>query len=303
MNDNYNKIDREILEELIEGNIHDIYTFIKKHCYKDMYMTIYDYTLSELSLDDDLDKFIKITLRTYKRQNKLNKSLKITDGKYFDNYLLGCIVGRIFETFPEAKALEHETKHTFKEKVVKREQESLDHLLNGEYNTRFLTGLIRNKFSNKDEANIDEVIDYIESLSKDIGDQEEKTDFLAHFNTLITKKKITLNQLGTESLIKKGIYELSLGKQPSKNQLIMLAFALKLDKEEIDILFNLAKEKIKNNHDSNIYSFDSDNERDNLLLHWMNNIGQLEIIAKKRDKYIVEIINSILKESNFDILK
>jgi len=303
MNEDYNKIDREILEELIEGNIHDIYTFVKRHCYKDMYMTIYDYTFKDLNIDDDLDRFIKITLRTYKRQNKLNKSLKITDGKYFDNYLLSCIVGRIFETYEEAKALEEETKQTFKDKVLKKEQESLDHLLNGEYNTSFLTGLIRNKFSDKNEANIDEVIKYIESLSKDNDNKVEETDLLEYFNDLITRKKVTLNQLGTESLIKKGIYELSLGKQPTKNQLIMLIFALKLDKEESDTLFKLAKEKIKNNYDSNIYSFDSANERDNLLLHWMNNINQLEIIANKRNKYIVEIINSILKESNFAILK
>ena len=303
MNEEYKKINREIIEELIEGNTHDLYLFVKRHCYKDMYMTIYDYTLEELNIHDDLDKFIKIALRTYKRQNKLNKSLKITDGKYFDNYLLGCIVGRIFENYQGAKALKGETKHTFKEKVLEKEQKSLDHLLTSEYNTSFLTGLIRNNFSNKTEVNINEVIEYIENLSKDSPKDKAKEDFLSYFNGLITLKKISLNQLGTESLIKKGIYEISLGKQPTKNQLIMLIFALKLDKEAQDKLFCLAKDKIKNNHDSNIYTFDNENPRDQLLIHWLNNINQLEIIAEKRNKSVVEIINSILKESTFDILK
>ena len=299
----FSLVDREILEELIEGNVHDIYMFVKKHCYKDMYMTIYDYTFKRLSFNDDLDKFIEIALRTYKRQNKLNKSLKVTDGKYFDTYLLVCIVGRIFDIYKDAPALFNETKESFKEKVLIKEQQSLDHLLNGEYNTSFLAGLIRNNFSNKKEVSIDEVIEYIESLASDKLNKEQPVDFLTFFNELILNNKFSLNQLGTESLIKKGIYEISLGKQPSKNQLIMLVFALRLGKEKSDKLFFLAKEQVKNNYDSNIYSFDKDNERDQLIVHWLNNMSQLEKIANKRDKPIVEIMNSILRESNFDILK
>ena len=80
----YNKIDIDVLKEFIEGEVNDIYAFVKKVYYKDMYMTIHDYCFNDLKNDDSIDKYIKASLTDYRLQNRLNKSLKVTDGKYFE---------------------------------------------------------------------------------------------------------------------------------------------------------------------------------------------------------------------------
>ena len=43
--------------------------------------------------------------------------------------------------------------------------------------------------------------------------------------------------------------------------------------------------------------------RDKLIIHWLNNIEDLSAIAKKKNKYIVEVVNDILESANYDILK
>lgn len=298
----YKKVDMEILREFIEGEVHDIYSFVKKYCYKDMYMTIHDYYLSRLSNNDSLEQFIKIALKDYKLQNKLNKALKITDGKYFDEYLINCIIGSVYEKFPNSEVLQKETKESFFQKLLIQEQCSLDNKLISEHDISLLTGLLRHKFENKNNPNIEAIIDFIKELSKEEPKKIEQ-DFDAYFNELISLKNYTLNQLGKDSLINKGIYELSLGKVPTKNQLIMLTITLKLNKNEQDTLFTLARNKIKDTSYSNMYAFEKDNNRDNLILHWLNNLERLQEIAKVRNKNVVQILNDILKESNFDILK
>jgi len=299
----YNKIDIDVLKEFIEGEVHDIYLFVKKNYYKDMYMTIHDYTLKDLKNDDTLEKYIKATLYDYKLQNKLNKSLKVTDGKYFDEYLMHCIIGTVFDRFPNSKALKQETKKTYLLKIIEEEKYSLDNNLISEHNISLLTGILRNKFRSKDNYNIEDVIAFLKELSSDIKKEEKNDSFTDYLNKLIVIKNMTLNQLGTESLIKKGIYDISLGKIPTKNQLIMLIIALKLNREESNKLFELAKLEVKNSSNSNIYSFEKDNERDILILHWLNNLDNLKEIARKRNKNTIQIFNEILTESNFEILK
>lgn len=299
----YNKVDIEVLKELIEGEVHDVYLFIKKHCYRDMYMTIHEYTLAELSECDSLERFIKVALKDYKMQNRLNKSLKVTDGKHFDYFLMRCIVGLIFERYKDCEALKNETIRSFITKVVEEEAQLLDNRLISEHNVLILTGILKSKFENKKNLTIEEVNEFIESISPTEQEIEIEGDFFEYFNKLIKDKHMTLNQLGNESLIKKGIYEISLGKQPNKNQLVMLMLALKLDKEEREMFLLLAKEQLKNTADSNMYSFEKGNERDTLILHWLDNMDELQTVVEKRKKSVVEIVNDILKGSNFEILR
>lgn len=304
MDRRYNRVDIGILREFIEGEVNDIYLFVKKHCYRDMYMSLHDYCLKDLDENDSIEKFIKATLYDYKMQNWLNKSLKITDGKYFDEYLLHCIIGEVFDRFGNGKTLAKESKTAYLQKVIDEEHGTLGHKLINEYNLSLLFGLLRNRFEKKNNVDINEVINFIEDISpeNEIND-DTGNDFFIYLNNLISKKNITLNQLGNESLIKKGIYDISLGKQPTKSQLIMLVIALRLNTEEVDKLFKLAREKIKDGSNSNMYSFEKDNNRDALLLHWLNNMESLKNIARKRNKSAVEIMNQILTESKFEILR
>lgn len=299
----YNKIDMEILQEFTEGEVHDIYLFVKKYCYKDMYMTIHDYALAGLTENESLDRYIRAALYDYKLQNHLNKSLKVTDGKYFDSYLLKCIVGIILDRYGSGEALKNENKKSLTEKIIELENKSLDNRLISEHNVSILTGLLKSKFQNKDNLSIFEVTDFIENLTPTKKETLEVKDFFEYLNNLIKDKNLTLNQLGNESLIKKSIYDISLGKIPTKNQLIMLVLTLKLNTEEKDKLFKLAKFEVKNTSESNIYAFESDNERDELIKHWLDNIDELQNISNKRRKSLVETVNDILKNSDFEILK
>ncbi len=88
-----------------------------------------------------------------------------------------------------------------------------------------------------------------------------------------------------------------MGKLPTKNNLIMISFVLRLSTEKRLKLFELAKVKDKSN--SNIYNFDTTDRRDKLILHWLNNIDELENIAKSKNKYIVEVFNEILRVAKF----
>ena len=108
-----------------------------------------------------------------------------------------------------------------------------------------------------------------------------------------------MNQLGNESLIKKGIYDITMGKLPTKNNLIMISFALRLSHEKRVKLFELAGDKVKNKSNSNMYNFDTTNKRDKLILHWLNNIDELEKIAKSKNKYI----HKISEKTNFSWLR
>ena len=297
----YNKIDIDVLKEFILGDVHDIYLFIKKTLYKDMYMTIHDYCFNELKEEDDIETFKKAALLDYNMQNALNKSLKVTDGKFFDNYLMNCILGNLYERFPNSNALLSNTKESFFDEIYKIDKQQKNNLI-GEHEIFLLSGLIKTKFKNCENVPVDELIQYLKELSYEEEEQENQS-FTSYLNQLTNERRITLNQLGTESFIKKGIYEISLGKIPTKNQLIMISISLNLTKEESKKLFELAKEEIKNSGNSNMYSFEKENKRDALILHWLNNIESLKDIAKKRDKNVIQILNTILDESGFEILK
>lgn len=286
----YNKIDIDVLKEFIEGEVNDIYAFVKKVYYKDMYMTIHDYCFNDLKNDDSIDKYIKASLDDYRLQNRLNKSLKVTDGKYFDEYLMHCIIGTLYERFPNSKALLNETKKSFMLKLVEEEKCTLNNKLISEHNISLLTGILRNKFNSKESYNIEDIILFLKELSSDEKDEDVVDNFTNYLNSLIVIKNMTLNQLGTESFVKKGIYDISLGKMPTKNQLIMLIIALKLNKEESSTLFKLAKKEVKNTSNSNMYSFEKDNERDILILHWLNNLDNLKEIARKKIKALFKYL-------------
>lgn len=294
----YNKIDIDILKELIDGDTHDVYLFIKKTIYKDMYLSIHDYCFKDLNENDNIETFKKAALLDYNMQNALNKSLKVTDSKYFDEYLMNCILGNLYERFPNSKALLKESKEDFFNYIYGINESKKDDI-----NISLLSGLIKSKFKNKEKISILELTEFLKNLSNEENKNIKEETFTDYLNELTKSKNITLNQLGTESFIKKRIYEISLGKTPTKNQLIMLSISLNLNKDESKKLFNLAKDKVKNSSISNIYSFEKDNERDNLILHWLNNIESLKDIARKRNKNVIQILNDILKESNFEILK
>ena len=163
--------------------------------------------------------------------------------------------------------------------------------------------LLKDKFGSSSSTNINDVIDYIYEISNKDKKISNINNFDEYINELINESNLTLNQLGNESLIKKGIYELTMDKLPTKNNLIMLSFALRLSKEKRLKLFELAKDKVRNKSNSNIYNFDTTNKRDKLILYWLNNVDDLDKIAKKKNKYIVEVFNDILKSANYDILK
>jgi len=303
MNNDYRRLDIEILKDFMEGEEHDIYLLVKKLYFKDMYMSLYEHSFRKLTDDDNLETFVSTAFKAYKTQNKLNQCLKIRDGKYFDQFLIGCVAGEIYNRFPNAKCLENVSKYDFMKLVIEKEKNYLDNILINEYNIDFLISLLKDKFGSSHSTNIKDVIDYIYEISnkdKKLGNINSFEDYI---NELISESNLTLNQLGNESLIKKGIYELTMDKLPTKNNLIMLSFALRLSKEKRIKLFELAKDKVRNKSNSNMYNFDTTNKRDKLILYWLNNIGDLDKIAKKKNKYIVEVFNDILKSANYDILK
>ena len=187
--------------------------------------------------------------------------------------------------------------------IIEKERNYIDNVLLNEYNVDLLISLIKDKFGSK-MANVNEVADYIYELSKTNDNNYTSINTLEEYlNELIKENNITLHQLGNESLIKKGIYDLTVDKLPTKNQLIMISFALRLSKEKRIKLFELATYKVENKSYSNMYNFDEDNLRDKLIIHWLNNIDELNKIAKKKNKYIVEVVNDILESANYDILK
>lgn len=298
----FRSIDIEIIKDFIEGEEHDIYLLVKKTCFKDMYMSLYEYSFRDLKDEDNIETFIDTAFKAYRKQNKLNQSLKISSGKYFDDFLISCVVGEIYQRYPNSDALKNVSKEEFKNKIIEKEKTYLDNILINEYNIDFLTSLLKDKFSDS-TTNIKDVIDYIYEISNKDNRLNIINDYFDYINELIVASNLTLNQLGNESLIKKNIYDITLDKLPTKNNLIMLSFALRLSKEKRLKLFELASSKVKDKSNSNMYSFDMNNKRDKLIMHWLNNIDELDLICKKKNKYIVSVVNDILESANFDILK
>ena len=194
-------------------------------------------------------------------------------------------------------------KDEFKKMIIEKERNYIDNVLLNEYNVDLLISLIKDKFGTN-MANVNEVADYIYELSSNNETKFSSINtFEEYFNELIKESKLTLHQLGNESLIKKGIYDLTIDKLPTKNQLIMISFALRLSKEKRVKLFELVREKVENKSYSNMFNFDEDNLRDKLIIHWLNNVEELDSIAKKKNKYIVEVFNDMLDSAGYDILK
>lgn len=304
MNSDYRRLDIEVLEDFMDGEEHDVYLLIKKLYFKDMYMSLYEDSFKKLSDNDSLDTFVETAFRAYKKQNRLNQCLKVRDGKYYDEFLIKCVASEVYRRFPNAGCLKTMIKEDFIELMIEKEKNYLDNILLNEYNLDFLISLLKDKFGNGQNANISEVIDYIYEISNSRENRLSMINtFEEYLNLLIADANVTLNQLGNESLIKKGIYDITMGKLPTKNNLIMISFALRLSLEKRLKLFELAGDKVKNKSNSNMYNFDTTNKRDKLILHWLNNIDELERIANSKNKYIVEVFNDILRSAGFDTLK
>ena len=304
MNSDYRKLDIGVLKDFMEGEEHDVYLLIKKLFFKDMYMSLYEDSFKKLDNNDSLETFVETAFRAYRTQNRLNQCLKVRDGKYYDEFLIKCVASEMYRRFPDAIVVKTMVKEDFIDLVIEKEKNYLDNTLLNEYNVDFLISLLKDKFGNSHNANISEIIDYIYEISNSRESKLGKINtFEEYINELIKESNVTLNQLGNESLIKKGIYDITMGKLPTKNHLIMLSFALRLSLEKRIKLFELCKEKVKDKSNSNIYNFDTTNKRDKLILHWLNNISELEVIAKSKNKYIVEVFNEILRSANFDVLK
>ncbi len=302
MND-FRRIDIEILKDFMDGEEHDVYLLIKKLFFKDMYMSLYEYCFKNLSEEDSVETFVEAAFKAYREQNKLNQCLKIRDGKHHDFFLIRCVASEIYERYKNSYLVKNIPKDEFKKMIIEKERNYIDNVLLNEYNVDFLISLIKDKFGSN-MANVNDVANYIYELSNHNENKFSNIkSYEEYLNELIKENKITLYQLGNESLIKKGIYDLTVDKLPTKNQLIMISFALRLSKEKRQKLFELASSKIENKSYSNMYNFDEDNLRDKLIIHWLNNIDELDKIAKKKNKYIVEVVNDILESSNYDILK
>lgn len=303
MKNDYRKIDIEILKDFMDGEEHDVYLLIKKLYFRDMYMSLYEYCFKNLSEKDSVETFVETAFKAYREQNRLNQCLKVRDGKHHDIFLIKCVVNEIYERYPNSYVAKNISKDEFRNMVIEAEKNYIDNVLLNEYNIDLLISLIKDKFGSN-LANVNEVADYIYELSKtNDNNLSNINSFEEYLNELIKENNMTLYQLGNESLIKKGIYDLTVDKLPTKNQLIMISFALRLSKEKRMKLFDLAKQKVENKSNSNIYNFDENNLRDKLIIHWLNNIDELGKIAKKRNKYIVEVVNDILESANYDILK
>ena len=304
MDEDFRRSDIDVLKDFMEGEEHDVYLLIKKLYFRDMYMSLYEDSFKKLLDDDTLDTFVTTTFKAYKKQNKLNQCLKVRDGKYYDEFLMKCVVSEVYKRFPNAKVLLETPKPDFMNMIIEKERNYLDNKLLNEYNVDYFISLLKDRFSNSPTANISDVINYIYEISKNSEGKLGKIDnFEDYLNELIKDSNLTLHQLGNESLIKKGIYDLTIDKLPTKNNLIMLSFALRLSKEKRLKLFELAKDKVKDKSNSNMYSFDPENQRDKLIKHWLDNIEELDSMAKKKNRYIVEVVNDILRTANFDILK
>ena len=303
MNREFNTIDINTINEFIDGETHDVYLLVRKTCYKDLYMTLYQYTFRDLNDDSPLETFVIKAYTAYKKQNRLNKALKVTDGRYYDEYLLKCVVNEIFIRYPSASSLKDMTQQSFLEKVIEYERKTLDNVFINEYNIGFLISHVKENFHNREDIKVCEILNLINTLANNQEQKKDHEDYFEYLNNLIDEKKFTLNQLGNDSGIKKGIYELSLDKLPTKNQLIMLILALKLNSNEQQKILNLAKEQVRNKSNSNLYSFENNNERDILIEHWLNNLEALENMAEKKNKTTVNILNDILKERDFETLK
>lgn len=299
----FRRVDIEILKDFMDGEEHDVYLLIKKLFFKDMYMSLYEYCFKNLSEEDSIETFLDAAFKAYREQNKLNQCLKIRDGKHHDFFLIRCVASEIYERYKNSYLVKNIPKDEFKKMIIEKERNYIDNVLLNEYNVDFLISLIKDKFGSN-MANVNDVANYIYELSNHNENKFSNIkSYEEYLNELIKENKITLYQLGNESLIKKGIYDLTVDKLPTKNQLIMISFALRLSKEKRQKLFELASSKIENKSYSNMYNFDEDNLRDKLIIHWLNNIDELDKIAKKKNKYIVEVVNDILESSNYDILK
>ena len=129
MEKDYREIDINIIKDFIEGEEHDLYLLIKKTCFRDMYMSLYQHSFRKLKNDDNLEKFVETAFRAYRKQNKLNQCLKISNGKYFDEFLIGCVVGEIYERYPDAPVLKVVSGGDFKKMIIEREKNYLDNIL------------------------------------------------------------------------------------------------------------------------------------------------------------------------------
>ena len=96
MNNDYRRLDIEVLKDFMEGEEHDVYLLIKKLYFKDMYMSLYEDSFKKLSNDDSLETFVETTFRAYRTQNKLNQCLKVRDGKYYDEFLIKCVASELY---------------------------------------------------------------------------------------------------------------------------------------------------------------------------------------------------------------
>ena len=240
MNEDFRRIDIEILKDFMDGEEHDVYLLIKKLFFKDMYMSLYEYCFKNLSEEDSVETFLDAAFKAYKEQNKLNQCLKIRDGKHHDFFLIRCVASEIYERYKNSYLVKNIPKDEFKKMIIEKERNYIDNVLLNEYNVDLLISLIKDKFGTN-MANVNEVADYIYELSSNNETKFSSINtFEEYFNELIKESKLTLHQLGNESLIKKGIYDLTIDKLPTKNQLIMISFALRLSKEKRVKLFELA---------------------------------------------------------------
>ena len=232
MNEDFRRIDIEILKDFMDGEEHDVYLLIKKLFFKDMYMSLYEYCFKNLSEEDSVETFLDAAFKAYKEQNKLNQCLKIRDGKHHDFFLIRCVASEIYERYKNSYLVKNIPKDEFKKMIIEKERNYIDNVLLNEYKVDLLISLIKDKFGTN-MANVNEVADYIYELSSNNETKFSSINtFEEYFNELIKESKLTLHQLGNESLIKKGIYDLTIDKLPTKNQLIMISFALRLSKEK-----------------------------------------------------------------------
>ena len=112
----YELIDFEILREFLEDS-NDANLLIKHLLYKNLYMSIYDYVLCELREDSQYDEFVKVAFKAYKMQDKLNRILKFTEGKY-DAFLMRCVIGTIWDRFGSVPAMQNADKNQFMYEMI-----------------------------------------------------------------------------------------------------------------------------------------------------------------------------------------
>lgn len=103
---------KDLLYNDFIGETQDIDSLVKELWYKDLYISIYKYSFEELNNNSTYNKFIEVATKTYFRQNQLNKNLKISDGAY-DRFLIGCVMGEIYNRFSESNALKYKSQGIF----------------------------------------------------------------------------------------------------------------------------------------------------------------------------------------------